>query len=36
MTDNAAFRTWLYAFAATVVAVVLCIAYVDRSVARFF
>jgi membrane-associated phospholipid phosphatase len=36
MSDDAAFRTWLFAFAATTVAVVMCIAYVDRPVALFF
>jgi membrane-associated phospholipid phosphatase len=36
MSDNAAFRTWLFAFAVTVIVVVICIAYVDRPVATFF
>jgi membrane-associated phospholipid phosphatase len=36
MSDDNAFRTWLFAFAATTVAVVVCIAYVDRPVALFF
>lgn len=36
MSDNAAFRIWLFSFAATTIAVVLCIAYVDRPVAIFF
>jgi membrane-associated phospholipid phosphatase len=36
MSDNAAFRTWLFAFAAATIVVVICIAYVDRPVATFF
>jgi membrane-associated phospholipid phosphatase len=36
MSDNIAFRTWVLAFAATTIAVVVCIAYVDRPVALFF
>lgn len=36
MSHDAAFRTWLFAFGATTVAVVVCIAYVDRPVALFF
>jgi len=36
MSDNIAFRNWLFAFAATAIAVVVCIAYVDRPVAEFF
>jgi membrane-associated phospholipid phosphatase len=36
MSDNAAFRTWLFAFAATTIVVMVCIAYVDRPVATFF
>jgi membrane-associated phospholipid phosphatase len=35
MSGNAVFRTWLFAFAATTVAVVVCISYVDRPVALF-
>jgi membrane-associated phospholipid phosphatase len=36
MNDNAALRKWLFAFAATAIAVAVCIAYVDRPVAEFF
>src|SRR5437879_12144789 len=36
MSDNIAFRNWLLAFAATAIAVVACIVYVDRRVAEFF
>lgn len=36
MSDNAAFRTWLFAFAATAIVVMVCVAYVDRPVATFF
>jgi len=36
MRDNTAFRTWLFAFVATTIMVVMCIAYVDRPVAVFF
>ena len=36
MSDDAAFQTWLFAFGATTVVVVVCIAYVDRPVALFF
>jgi membrane-associated phospholipid phosphatase len=36
MSAAAAFRTWLFASAATTVAVIVCIAYVDRPVALFF
>lgn len=36
MTDHDAFRAWLFAFAVTAIAVVVCIAYVDRPVAVFF
>lgn len=36
MSDNIAFRNWLFAFVATTIAVVGCIAYVDRPVAEFF
>jgi membrane-associated phospholipid phosphatase len=36
MSDNVAFRNWVIAFAATLVAVAVCIAYVDRPVAKFF
>lgn len=36
MSDNIVFRNWLFAFAATAIAVVACIAYVDRPVAEFF
>jgi membrane-associated phospholipid phosphatase len=36
MSDNAAFRSWLIAFAATALAVVVCVGYVDRPVALFF
>jgi len=36
MNDAAAFRTWLFAFAATIVLTLVCIAYVDRPVALFF
>jgi membrane-associated phospholipid phosphatase len=35
MVNRTAFRNWLFAFAATVVAVVVCVAYVDRFVAEF-
>lgn len=36
MSDNIVFRNWLFAFTATAIAVVACIAYVDRPVAEFF
>jgi membrane-associated phospholipid phosphatase len=36
MTDRAAFRAWLFAFALTTIMVVVCIAFVDRPVAVFF
>src|SRR5258708_27613048 len=36
MRNNIALRNWLLAFAATVIAVVGCIAYIDRRVAEFF
>jgi len=36
MSDNAAFRNWLIAFAATLLAIAACIAFVDRPVAEFF
>jgi len=36
MSEKIAFRIWLLAFVATAVAVVVCIAYVDRPVAQFF
>ncbi len=36
MSDNAAFRTWLFAFGATTVATLVCTAYVDRPIALFF
>jgi membrane-associated phospholipid phosphatase len=36
MNDNVALRNWLLAFAATAMAVVVCIAYVDRPIAEFF
>jgi membrane-associated phospholipid phosphatase len=36
MSDDIAFRNWLVAFAAAGIAVVVCIAYVDRPVAEFF
>jgi len=36
MGHGNAFRAWLLAFAATVVAVGVCMAYVDRPVASFF
>ena len=36
MRNNIAFRNWLLAFAATAIAVVGCIAYIDRRVAEFF
>jgi membrane-associated phospholipid phosphatase len=36
MSDNAAFRTWLFAFGATTVAILVCTAYVDRPIALFF
>jgi membrane-associated phospholipid phosphatase len=36
MRDDANFRTWVFASGATTVAVVVCIAYVDRPIALFF
>jgi membrane-associated phospholipid phosphatase len=36
MRDNVALRIWSFAFAATAIAVVVCIAYIDRPVAEFF
>ena len=36
MSGNIAFRNWLFALAAMAVAVVACIAYIDRPVAEFF
>ncbi|MGA2086592.1 MAG: phosphatase PAP2 family protein [Terracidiphilus sp.] len=36
MSNKAALRNWLLAFAATAIVVVVCIAYVDRPVAVFF
>ena len=36
MSNKAALRNWLLAFAATAIPVVVCIAYVDRPVAEFF
>jgi membrane-associated phospholipid phosphatase len=36
MRDNVALRSWLFAFAATAIAVVVCIAYIDRPAAEFF
>ncbi|MGB6429470.1 MAG: phosphatase PAP2 family protein [Candidatus Acidiferrales bacterium] len=36
MTDRAALGYWLVAFVATAIAVVACVAYVDRPVAEFF
>jgi membrane-associated phospholipid phosphatase len=35
MSDNVALRNWLLTFAATAIAVVVCIAYIDRPVAEF-
>ena len=35
MSNKAALRNWLLAFAATAIAVVVCIAYLDRAVADF-
>jgi len=36
MSDKAALRSWMVAFAATAIAVELCAAYIDRPVAEFF
>jgi membrane-associated phospholipid phosphatase len=36
MSNKAALRFWLLAFAATAIPVAVCIAYVDRPVAEFF
>jgi membrane-associated phospholipid phosphatase len=36
MSDNIALRNWLFAFAATTIAVLACIGYVERPVAEFF
>jgi len=36
MSDRIAFRTWVLAFTATAIAVLVCVSYVDRPVALFF
>jgi membrane-associated phospholipid phosphatase len=36
VSNNASFRNWLAALAVTTVAVIVCIAYIDRPVAEFF
>lgn len=36
MSNNVTFRNWVLAFAGTLIAVVVCIAYVDRPVAEYF
>ena len=36
MSNNVTFRNWVLAFVVTLIAVVVCIAYVDRPVAEYF